>query len=158
MIHDRIEAFADALPRNGAIAGLDLGDKTIGVAVSDAFMSVATPLETIRRTKFTADAAQLLDIVKARDLVGLVLGLPLNMDGSEGPRCQSTRAFARNLARLTDVPIGFWDERLSTVAAERVLLEADTSRKRRSQVIDHVAAGYILQGVLDRLGHLRSSG
>jgi putative Holliday junction resolvase len=158
MIHDRIEAFADALPRNGAIAGLDLGDKTIGVAVSDAFMSVATPLETIRRTKFTADAAQLLDIVKARDLVGLVLGLPLNMDGSEGPRCQSTRAFARNLARLTDVPIGFWDERLSTVAAERALLEADTSRKRRSQVIDHVAAGYILQGVLDRLGHLRSSG
>jgi putative Holliday junction resolvase len=158
MIHDRIEAFADALPRNGAVAGLDLGDKTIGVAVSDAFMSVATPLETIRRTKFTADAAQLLDIVKARDLVGLVLGLPLNMDGSEGPRCQSTRAFARNLARLTDVPIGFWDERLSTVAAERVLLEADTSRKRRSQVIDHVAAGYILQGVLDRLGHLRSSG
>ncbi len=158
MIHNSIEAFADALPRNGAIAGLDLGDKTIGVAVSDAFQSVATPLETIRRTKFTADAAQLLDIVRARDLVGLVLGLPLNMDGSEGPRCQSTRAFARNLARLTDVPIGFWDERLSTVAAERALLEADTSRKRRSQVIDHVAAGYILQGVLDRLGHLRGTG
>ena len=131
--------------------------KTIGVAVSDVFRSVATPLETIRRTKFTADAAQLLDIVRARDLGGLVLGLPYNMDGSEGPRCQSTRAFARNLSRLTDLPITFCDERLSTVAAERALLEADTSRKRRSQVIDHVAAGYILQGVLDRLGHMRAA-
>ena len=155
MIHEDIASFARALPRARAIAGLDLGDKTIGIAVSDAFLSVATPLETIRRTKFTADAARVLDIAKARDLGGLVLGLPYNMDGSEGPRCQSTRAFARNLARLTDLPIGYWDERLSTVAAERALLEADTSRKRRSQVIDHVAAGYILQGVLDRLGHLR---
>lgn len=157
MIHDDIQEFAAALPQHRAIAGLDLGDKTIGVAVSDAFASVATPLETIRRTKFTIDAARLLEIAKARDLGGLVLGLPLNMDGSEGPRCQSTRAFARNLARLTDLPIGYWDERLSTVAAERALLEADTSRKRRSQVIDHVAAGYILQGVLDRLGHIRAS-
>jgi len=155
VIHEDIASFARALPRARAIAGLDLGDKTIGIAVSDAFLSVATPLETIRRTKFTADAARVLDIAKARDLGGLVLGLPYNMDGSEGPRCQSTRAFARNLARLTDLPIGYWDERLSTVAAERALLEADTSRKRRSQVIDHVAAGYILQGVLDRLGHLR---
>lgn len=157
MIHEDITAFADALPRGRAIAALDLGEKTIGVAVSDQFLSVATPLETVRRTKFNADATQLLDIVKVRDIGGLVLGLPLNMDGSEGPRCQSTRAFARNLSRLTDLPITFCDERLSTVAAERALIEADTSRKRRSQVIDHVAAGYILQGVLDRLGHLRAT-
>ncbi len=155
MIHEDIASFAATLPRARAIAGLDLGDKTIGVAVSDAFLSVATPLETVRRTKFNADAAHILAIAKERDLAGLVLGLPFNMDGSEGPRCQSTRAFARNLARLTDLPIGYWDERLSTVAAERALLAADTSRKRRSQVIDHVAAGFILQGVLDRLGHLR---
>lgn len=153
-IHDDIADFAAALPPHRAIAGLDLGDKTIGVAVSDLFRSVATPLETIRRSKFTADAARLLEIAKARNLGGLVLGLPRNMDGSEGPRCQSTRAFARNLSRLTDLPIGFWDERLSTVAAERALLEADTSRRRRAEVIDHVAAGYILQGVLDRLGHM----
>ena len=153
-IHDDIADFAAALPPHRAIAGLDLGDKTIGVAVSDIFRSVATPLETIRRSKFTADAARLLEIAKARNLGGLVLGLPRNMDGSEGPRCQSTRAFARNLSRLTDLPIGFWDERLSTVAAERALLEADTSRRRRAEVIDHVAAGYILQGVLDRLGHM----
>ncbi len=157
MIHEDITAFAAALPRGRAIAALDLGEKTIGVAVSDQFLSVATPLETVRRTKFNADATQLLDIVKVRDIGGLVLGLPLNMDGSEGPRCQSTRAFARNLSRLTDLPITFCDERLSTVAAERALIEADTSRKRRSQVIDHVAAGYILQGVLDRLGHLRAT-
>ena len=156
MIHDDMIGFAETLPRARAIAGLDLGDKTIGVAVSDAFLSVATPLETIRRTKFTMDAARILDIAKARDLGGLVLGLPFNMDGSEGPRCQKTRAFARNLERLTDLPIGFWDERLSTVAAERVLIAADTSRKRRSQVIDHVAAGFILQGVLDRMGHIRA--
>jgi putative Holliday junction resolvase len=156
MIHEDMIGFAETLPRARAIAGLDLGDKTIGVAVSDAFLSVATPLETIRRTKFTMDAARILDIAKARDLGGLVLGLPFNMDGSEGPRCQKTRAFARNLERLTDLPIGFWDERLSTVAAERVLIAADTSRKRRSQVIDHVAAGFILQGVLDRMGHIRA--
>ena len=156
MIHEDIAEFAAALPARRAIAGLDLGEKTIGVAVSDVFRSVATPLETIPRTKFTADAARLVDIVRMRDLGGLVLGLPRNMDGSEGPRCQSTRAFARNLSRIVELPIGFWDERLSTVAAERALLEADTSRKRRSQVIDHVAAGYILQGVLDRLGHLRA--
>ncbi len=156
---DQIGDFATALPRHGALAGLDLGDKTIGVAVSDGLRQVATPLLTIRRVKFTADAEELLKIVKARDLKGLVLGLPLNMDGSEGPRVQSTRAFARNLSRLTDLPMVFWDERLSTVAAERALLEADTSRKRRSEVIDHVAAGYILQGALDRLGFLaRESG
>ncbi|HHI69510.1 MAG TPA: Holliday junction resolvase RuvX [Rhodobacteraceae bacterium] len=155
MICETVEDFAAALPRMQAIAGLDLGEKTIGVAVSDSFLTVATPLETIRRRKFGLDAARLLEIAKERCLGGFVLGLPRNMDGSEGPRCQSTRAFARNLSRLTDLPIGFWDERLSTVAAERALLEADTSRKRRSEVIDHVAAGYILQGVLDRLGHLK---
>jgi putative holliday junction resolvase len=155
MICDSIVTFAAALPRDRAVAGLDLGEKTIGVAVSDLRLSVATPLETIRRAKFTLDAAALLAICTKRQIAGLVLGLPMNMDGSEGPRCQSTRAFARNLERLTEMPIAFWDERLSTVAAERALLEADTSRKRRSEVIDHVAAGYILQGALDRIGHLR---
>ena len=157
MIHDAIEGFAAALPPGRAIAGLDLGTRTIGVAVSDRMLSVATPLETIRRKRFGADAARLLQIADDRDLAGFVLGLPYNMDGSEGPRCQSARAFARNLAGLTDRPIGFWDERLSAVAAERALLEADTTRKRRAEVIDHVAAGYILQGVLDRLRHLRES-
>ncbi|MCB2130599.1 MAG: Holliday junction resolvase RuvX [Rhodobacteraceae bacterium] len=155
MICEAIEDFHAALPRDRALAGLDLGTKTIGVAVSDRRLSVATPLETIRRTKFTADAAALLAICAKREIGGIVLGLPRNMDGTEGPRCQSTRAFARNLERLTDLPITFWDERLSTVAAERALLEADTTRKRRAEVIDHVAAGYILQGALDRIGHIR---
>lgn len=159
MIHDRFEDFAGACAPMRALIGLDLGDKTIGVAVSDRMGAVASPLETIRRTKFTTDAAQLTGIIAARDIGGVVLGLPRNMDGSEGPRCQSTRAFARNLARLTDLPIGFWDERLSTVAAERALLEADTSRKRRAEVIDHVAASYILQGALDRAARIaRESG
>ena len=151
MIFGAIEEFAAALPRTGAIAGLDLGTKTIGVAVSDGLRGVASPLTVIRRTKFTTDAEALLKIVADRALVGLILGLPRNMDGSEGPRAQSTRAFARNLERLTPLPISFWDERLSTVAAERALLEGDTSRKRRAEVIDQVAAGYILQGALDRL-------
>ncbi|HQY43501.1 MAG TPA: Holliday junction resolvase RuvX [Paracoccaceae bacterium] len=155
MIYTDLTEFAVALAPMRALAGLDLGEKTIGVAVSDRLLSVASPLSTIRRTKFTADAAALLKIVADRELGGLILGLPRNMDGSEGPRCQSTRAFARNLERLTDLPISFWDERLSTVAAERALLEADTSRKRRSEVIDHVAAGFILQGALDRIGHMR---
>lgn len=155
MIHDTIDAFASECPAMRALAGLDLGEKTIGVAVSDTLRSVASPLETIRRRKFTTDAAQLLEILTKRRIGGIVLGLPLNMDGSEGPRCQSTRAFARNLSRLTELPITFWDERLSTVAAEKALLEADTSRKRRGEVIDHVAAGYILQGALDRMRHLQ---
>jgi len=158
VIFDTIEGFAAALAPMQAVAGLDLGEKTIGVAVSDSLLTVASPLETIRRKKFGVDAARLLEIADARGLGGFVLGLPFNMDGSEGPRCQSTRAFARNLSRLTELPIGFWDERLSTVAAERALLEADTSRKRRAEVIDHVAAGYILQGVLDRLGYLKRGG
>ncbi|MBS8227971.1 Holliday junction resolvase RuvX [Vannielia litorea] len=154
MIFDSFEDFAAALPRTGALAGIDLGTKTVGVAVSDGLRSVATPLETIRRKKFTQDAEALIGILSARSIAGLVLGLPRNMDGSEGPRAQSTRAFARNLSRLWERPMGFWDERLSTVAAERALLEADTSRARRAEVIDHVAAGYILQGALDRLAYI----
>lgn len=154
MIIEDISEFAAKVPPMTALIGLDLGDKTIGVAVSDGLRTVATPLETVRRKKFGLDAARLQEIIAARAIGGLVLGLPRNMDGSEGPRCQSTRAFARNFERLWDGPITFWDERLSTVAAERALLEADTSRKRRAEVIDHVAASYILQGVLDRLGHL----
>lgn len=156
MIQDVFEEFAAALPAHRALIGLDLGDKTIGVAISDLMGTVATPQETVRRKKFTLDAARLLEIIKEREVGGIVLGLPRNMDGSEGPRCQKTRAFARNLGRLTELPIGFWDERLSTVAAERALLEADTSRKRRAEVIDHVAASYILQGALDRMSHLRN--
>ncbi|MEY3959492.1 MAG: Holliday junction resolvase RuvX [Pseudomonadota bacterium] len=151
MILTDIVEFHGLLPPYRPIVGLDLGDKTIGVAVSDLSRSVATPIEVIRREKFTLDAQRLLAIVTGRNVAGLVLGLPLNMDGSEGPRVQSTRAFARNLEKLTDLPITFWDERLSTVAAERALLEADTSRKRRREVIDQVAAGYILQGALDRM-------
>lgn len=158
MICDNVEGFLAALKPNRAIAGLDFGEKTIGVAISDLRRMVATPSEIIRRIKFTEDAARLLEIVRAREIHGLILGLPLNMDGSEGPRVQSTRAFARNLTRLTDLPIFFWDERLSTVAAERALLEADTSRKRRKEVIDAVAAGYILQGALDRMAHMGRAG
>lgn len=154
MIIETIEEFTAALPRGRAIFGLDFGEKTIGVAASDLRRSVATPILVIRRTKFTEDAKALLALVAERAIAGLILGLPRNMDGSEGPRAQATRAFARNLARLTDVPIGYWDERLSTVAAERALLEADTSRKRRNEVIDQVAAGYILQGALDRMGYI----
>ena len=156
MIYDEIVEFAAALRRDRPVAGLDLGTATIGVAISDRLLGTATPVETIRRKKFGVDAEKLLKLLASREACGIVLGLPRNMDGSEGPRCQSTRAFARNLERLTDLPITFWDERLSTVAAERALLEADTSRKRRAEVIDHVAAGFILQGALDRLGHLGS--
>ena len=156
MIYDDMTEFAAALPAMRALIGLDLGDKTIGVAVSDQMLSVASPLQTVRRKKFSLDAAQVVAIIEQRQIGGLVLGLPRNMEGSEGPRCQSTRAFARNLANLTTLPIGYWDERLSTVAAERALLEADTSRKRRAEVIDTVAAGYILQGALDRARHIRA--
>lgn len=156
MIVNDITEFAALIPPYRAIFGLDLGDKTIGVAASDLSRSVATPIEVIRREKFTLDAQKLLAMIAARDIAGLILGLPLNMDGSEGPRVQSTRAFARNLEKLTALPITFWDERLSTVAAERALLEADTSRKRRREVIDQVAAGYILQGALDRMRMMES--
>jgi len=133
------------------LLGLDVGTKTIGLALSDVTRSIATPYETIRRTKFTADAKTLAAIVAKEGVGGLVIGLPLNLDGSEGPRAQSTRAFARNLAGHVEVPMAFWDERLSTAAVERHLIEADASRKRRAQVIDRMAAAYILQGALDRL-------
>ena len=154
MILTDVAEFLALLPPGRAICGLDLGDKTIGFAVSDLRRQVATPILVIRRVKFTEDAVRLLALLAERQLAGIVLGLPLNMDGSEGPRVQSTRAFARNLEKLTALPITFWDERLSTVAAERALLEADTSRKRRAEVIDQVAAGYILQGALDRMGYM----
>ena len=155
MICDTPEAFVTTLPESGALMGLDLGEKTIGVALSDVRRGVATPVETVRRKKFGLDAARLQDVITQRSVCGIVLGLPRNMDGSEGPRCQSTRAFARNFERLWDGPITFWDERLSTVAAEKALLEADTTRKRRAEVIDHVAASYILQGLLDRLAAIK---
>ncbi|MBJ2150837.1 Holliday junction resolvase RuvX [Paracoccus sp. IB05] len=158
MILDDISELMAELPPSGAIIGLDLGTKTIGVAISDLRRSVATPTLVIRREKFTLDAARLLELIKAREGKAIVLGLPLNMDGSEGPRAQSTRAFARNLEKLTPLPITWWDERLSTVAAERALLEADASRKRRKEVIDAVAAGYILQGALDRLDQIARHG
>ncbi len=156
MIFEEIEAFAAALPPKRALMGLDLGTKTIGVAVSDSLLGIATPILTVKRKKFGVDAEALLALIAERNIGGVVLGLPRNMDGSEGPRAQSTRAFARNFERLCDAPISYWDERLSTVAAERALLEADTSRARRAEVIDHVAAGYILQGALDRLAHIRN--
>ena len=154
MVHDDMEAFAAALAPLRAIVGVDLGTKTVGVAVSDRTRSVASPLETIRRRKFTLDAGRVLEIAAGREIGGLVIGLPRNMDGSEGPSAQSARAFARNLSRLTELPMALWDERLSTVAAERALIAADTSRRRRAQIIDSVAAAYILQGALDRLRHL----
>ena len=157
IFEDIIEIMAQSR-KTLAWMGLDLGTKTIGLAVSDRLLSSATPLRTVRRTKFSADAQALLDVITNRDIGAIIIGLPRNMDGSEGPRCQSTRAFARNMSALTDLPIGYWDERLSTVAAERALLEADTSRKRRAEVIDHVAAGYILQGALDRARHIRTVG
>lgn len=149
--------FAATLPVMGAVAGLDLGTVTIGVAVSDRMRGVATPVLTIKRKKFGVDAQALLALLTTREVCGIVLGLPRNMDGSEGPRAQATRGFARNLSRLTALPITFWDERLSTVAAERAMLEADMSRKRRAELVDHVAAGFILQGLLDRLAHMKAA-
>jgi putative Holliday junction resolvase len=142
---------AALLPERGTLIGLDLGTKTIGVAVSDPDRRVAAPVETIARTRFELDARRILALSAERRASGLVLGLPINMDGSEGPRAQSTRAFARNLATLTDLPIALWDERLSTAAVERALIAADASRAKRKAVIDQHAATYILQGALDRL-------
>lgn len=141
-----------ALPPAGKLMGLDLGTKTIGIAVSDAMRYSATPMETIARAKFTQDAERIVSLIAQHDIVGIVLGLPLNMDGSEGPRAQSTRAFARNLANRISVPIAFWDERLSTSAVERMMIEeADMRRDRRAAVVDKLAASYILQGALERL-------
>jgi putative Holliday junction resolvase len=142
---------APHLPPRGALIGLDLGTKTIGVASSDPDRRLATGVETIFRKNFTTDAQRLLALAKERSAAGIVLGLPINMDGSEGPRAQATRAFARNLSKLTDLPIALWDERLSTAAVERELIAADASRKKRAAVIDQHAAAYILQGALDRL-------
>jgi putative Holliday junction resolvase len=145
---------APLLPARGALIGLDLGTKTIGVATSDPDRRLATGVETIARTAFTADAQRLLALATERKAVAFVLGLPINMDGSEGPRAQSTRAFARNLARLTELPIAFWDERLSTAAVERDLIAADVSRSKRAAIIDEHAAVFILQGALDRLARI----
>jgi putative Holliday junction resolvase len=142
---------AQQLPARGALIGLDLGSKTIGVASSDPDRRLATGVETVMRKNFSADAARLLALAAERKAAGFVLGLPINMDGSEGPRAQSTRAFARNLARLTELPIALWDERLSTAAVERELIAADVTRARRAKVIDQHAAVFILQGALDRL-------
>ncbi len=151
-----ILALIDAaaiFPQRGALIGLDLGTKTIGVAASDPDRRVAAPVETVRRNRFNLDAQRLIALAAERRAVAFVLGLPLNMDGSEGARAQSTRAFARNFAKLTELPIALWDERLSTVAVERALVAADASRAKRKAVIDQHAATYILQGALDRLAH-----
>ena len=143
------------LPRYSALIGLDLGEKTIGVAVSDVTRMVASPLELIRKTKFTAEANRLFALIDEREVGAIVIGLPVNMDGTEGTRCQSNRAFARNLLRLRDIPIAFWDERMSTMAVNRVLIEeADVTRARRAELVDKMAAAWILQGALDRLSAL----
>ncbi len=140
-----------AVGRDQRLLGLDLGTKTIGLALSDIRLTIATPFDTIRRTKFTKDVEQLFAAMTRHDVGGLVLGLPIEMDGTEGARCQSTRAFARNLMTLRDLPIALWDERLSTAAVTRTLLEADASRARRAEVVDKMAAAYILQGALDMI-------
>lgn len=145
------KAIALALPVNHRLLGLDLGTKTIGMATSDLTRQVATPRETIRRTKFMADAKSLLDFAAKEDIGLLVLGLPINMDGTEGPRAQATRAFARNLAKLSPLPLVYWDERLSTAAVTRTMLEADLSRAKRAENVDKLAAAYILQSFLDAL-------
>jgi putative pre-16S rRNA nuclease len=147
--------LAENLPQEQRLLGLDLGTKTIGLALSDVMLTIATPLETIRRTKFTADAEQLIAIATKHQVGGLVLGYPLNMDGSKGPRAQASESFARNLQRLSELPVALWDERLSTAAVTRTLLEADASRRRRAEVVDKMAASFILQGALDRLGYGR---
>jgi putative Holliday junction resolvase len=149
-----IEDLPPLLAREARLLGLDVGTKTIGLALSDVTRSVATPYDTIRRGKFTADANTIREVVEKNQVGALVIGLPLNLDGSEGPRAQSTRAFARNLAPHVEVPMVFWDERLSTAAVERHLIEGDASRKRRAEVVDRMAAAYILQGALERLRRL----
>jgi putative Holliday junction resolvase len=147
-----LEEFAAALPARTPLAAVDVGEKTIGVAVSDISRMIASPLELIRKVKFTQDAETLFRLMQGRGAMGLIVGLPVNMDGTEGPRCQASRAFARNLLRLRDFPIAFWDERLSTVAVQRMLTdEADLTRARRADLVDKAAAAWILQGALDRL-------
>jgi putative holliday junction resolvase len=149
-----IDELSQLLPAGRPLIGLDVGTKTIGIAVSDRSRRIASPRETIRRGKFAADAARLLAIAAEDQVAAVIVGLPISMDGSEGPRAQSTRAFARNLARLTDLPIAFWDERLSSAVVERMLIEADRSRARRAEIVDKLAAAYILQGALDRLARI----
>jgi putative Holliday junction resolvase len=151
------ESLRAALPRRQRLLGLDLGAKTIGLALSDPALTVASPIATIKRTKFTADANALLKIAGERGVGGLVIGLPLNMDGSEGPRCQSTRQFAANLLKMKDLAILFWDERLSTMAVERAMIAHDVTRARRDKVVDQAAAAFILQGALDALGRTKAS-
>ncbi len=144
--------LSQTLKSGSRLLGLDIGSKTVGLALSDVMLMIATPLETIKRTKFTQDAQRLETLIDEHDVGGLILGLPISMDGTEGPRCQSTRQFAANLLGRRDIPIGFWDERLSTAAVERILIgEADMTRKRRAEVVDKAAAAYILQGALDAL-------
>jgi len=145
------EELAARLRPGQRLMGLDLGEKTIGIALSDGLRMTATPVETLRRRKFTPDARHIIDMAERENVAAFVIGLPVNMDGSMGPRVQSTKAFARNLARMTDIPVVLWDERLSTAAVERTLLEADMSRAKRAQVVDKLAAAWILQGLLDRL-------
>jgi putative Holliday junction resolvase len=151
-----LEHLKAALTRGSRLIGIDLGEKTIGLALSDTSLSVASPLDTLKRGKFSADARKLSELMMDHGAGGLVVGLPLNMDGSEGPSAQSARAFARNFAVCNNAPITLWDERLSTAAVTRTLLEADSSRKRRAEVVDKMAAAYILQGALDRLRHMES--
>jgi len=153
---ETFEQQVAAFGGQGALFGLDLGEKTIGVAVCDPARLVATPVETIRRKKFTADAERLAALAARRNIIGLVIGLPLNMDSTEGPRAQSTRAFARNLSRILPLPLAFWDERLSTAAMERDLIALDASRAKRAEKIDEMAATFILQGAIDRLRGLNS--
>ena len=152
MLLGKPEDLRAAAPKGSRLLGLDLGTKTIGLALSDTTWNIAGPFDTVRRTKFTQDAEKLLEVIEAEHVGALVIGLPVNMDGSEGPRCQSTRAFADNLLKKREIPILFWDERLSTAAVERMLVkEMDVSRKQRAQVVDKLAASYILQGALDAL-------
>jgi putative holliday junction resolvase len=147
-----IDALPAAVTARQRLLGLDVGEKTVGIAISDSDFKVAAPVETIRRTKFAADAARLAQVIGERGVGGLVIGLPVNMDGSEGPRCQSVRQFAANLLKRIDLPIAFWDERLSTAAVTRAMLDLDVSRARRARAVDKMAAAYILQGALDALG------
>lgn len=146
-----VDQLKSTLAASTRLLGLDLGEKTIGLALTDTLLTVATPMETLKRGKFTADADKLQVIIEKQNVGGIVVGLPLNMDGSDGPSAQSARAFARNFAARSQIPILLWDERLSTAAVTRTLIDADASRRRRAKVVDKMAAAYILQGVLDRL-------
>ena len=149
-----LSELRDGLKRGQRLMGLDLGSKTIGLSLSDVTLTVASPLETIRRTKFSKDVERLLELAAQHEIGGFIIGLPVNMDGSEGPAAQSARAFVRNLQKLSPIPVTFWDERMSTVAVTRTLLEADASRARRAEVVDKMASAYILQGALERLRRL----